>query len=335
MFPENLFRRLGPALATLSLTLCLHAQSQLTAQDLINSSNTASDLAKLGSYRLKATITADVKPRPIGTLIFDNDGHNSREELAFSDYHEIRLGRGDSISVWRRPDVDLAVSDWVAKLNGSWQLRLPATIQPGPVERDKIHGIQALCFKTTPEKGTEIRNCFDAATHLLISHEERTGEFRKEARFLDYREIGEIRFPSSIRFLQSGLPELDAQEIAVSTMPFDAARFAPLPGVRVFRTCRDPRPPKLTHRVEPEYPLQAKLDHISGDVRMLVTIGEDGNVHNLHAVTGNPFLAQAAVTAVKQWRYTPEMCPSGPVAMETTIKVSFRMGLASTMEPMR
>ncbi|HEX5434189.1 MAG TPA: energy transducer TonB [Candidatus Angelobacter sp.] len=327
MFPENLFRRLAPAVAALALSLCLHAQSPLqpTAQDLIDSSNAASDLAKLGSYRLKATITVHVKPSPIGTLIFDRDGDNSREELAFSDYHEIRLEHGDSISVWRQPDVELQVSDFVAGLNGSWQLRLPATIQPGAVEHAKVHGTQSLCFKITPDKGTEIRNCFDAATHLLISHEERTAEFRKETRFLDYRKIGGISFPSSIFFLQSGSPEVDAQKIDVSTMPFEAARFAPLSGVRVFHTCRDPKKPQLIRRVEPEYPLEAKVDHIAGDVRMRVTIGEDGNVHNVHAIIGNPFLAQAAVDAVKRWRYTPEMCPSGPVATGTTITVSFRM----------
>lgn len=329
MLMQKLVGRLALVGAPLVFTLGLQAQSQLQppAQDLVKSSNAITDLAKLGSYRLKATITVDVKSRPFGTLVFDHDGDNSREDLAFSDYHEIRVQGGESTSVWRHPDVVLDLSDILARLNESWQLRLPDAVEPGPIERGKVHGTEALCFKTVPEKGSEIRNCFDAATHLLISHEEITKWSTKETRFLEYREIGGIRFPSSVRFFQTQLPEIDAQDISVSPMTFNAARFAPLPGVRAFHTCRDARQPKLIHKVDPVYPVAAKLSRIAGDVRMIITIGEDGKVHDLHAVTGNAILAHAAVDAVKKWEYTPATCPSGPVAMESTIKVSFRMGL--------
>jgi protein TonB len=69
----------------------------------------------------------------------------------------------------------------------------------------------------------------------------------------------------------------------------------------------------------------ARIAHITGDVRMLATIGEDGKLRDLHAIAGHPLLVQAALDAVKQWTYTPEMCPSGPEATETTIKIGFRM----------
>jgi len=108
-------------------------------------------------------------------------------------------------------------------------------------------------------------------------------------------------------------------------MPFDETVFAPLPGAREFRTCRNGTPARAVHRVYPDYPTLAKVGHIQGEVRMSAIIGEDGKPRELHVISGHPVLAQAAVDAVKQWTYTPETCPSGPVAVETMIKVSFHM----------
>jgi len=118
---------------------------------------------------------------------------------------------------------------------------------------------------------------------------------------------------------------MDERKITVTKMPLDAATFTPPAGARELRTGRNAVPPHLVHRVEPEYPQMARIAHIMGDVRMLATIGKDGRVHDIHAVTGHLILVSSALDAVKQWVYTPETCPAGPVAMETTIRISFRM----------
>jgi protein TonB len=52
-------------------------------------------------------------------------------------------------------------------------------------------------------------------------------------------------------------------------------------------------------------------------------IGTDGEVHSLEVLSGNPILAQAALAAVRQWRYRPTLLSGQPVEVETQITVNF------------
>lgn len=79
------------------------------------------------------------------------------------------------------------------------------------------------------------------------------------------------------------------------------------------------------HVVNPVYPLEARIRHIQGVVLLQATIGKDGLVHDLRAVSGDPILIKAAMGAVEQWRYRPYVLKGEPVEVETTIKVQFHM----------
>jgi len=62
----------------------------------------------------------------------------------------------------------------------------------------------------------------------------------------------------------------------------------------------------LIHRVEPNYPPDARAQHLEGTVVLNVEIGEDGHVSKAVVASGNPLLASAAVQAVRQWQYEPD-----------------------------
>jgi periplasmic protein TonB len=81
----------------------------------------------------------------------------------------------------------------------------------------------------------------------------------------------------------------------------------------------------LISRVEPRYPPIAVTAHIQGDVVLTALIGRDGRIENLHVIEGHPTLAQAALDAVKQWRYRPYMLGSEAVEVETQVTVRFRL----------
>jgi protein TonB len=81
----------------------------------------------------------------------------------------------------------------------------------------------------------------------------------------------------------------------------------------------------IVHKVDPVYPPEAKTRHITGDVILQITIGKDGRVHDLRAISGDPLLVEASIGAVQQWRYRPYLLKGEPVDVETTIKVQFRM----------
>jgi TonB family protein len=79
----------------------------------------------------------------------------------------------------------------------------------------------------------------------------------------------------------------------------------------------------LTHKVQPVYPPEARRMHVQGSVVIDATVTPQGQVDELKLVSGDPLLAQAAMDAVRRWRYTPYSLNGQPIAKETRITVSF------------
>jgi TonB family protein len=82
---------------------------------------------------------------------------------------------------------------------------------------------------------------------------------------------------------------------------------------------------QLVHRVAPVYPAQARLLHLEGKVILAATVMEDGTVRDVKVVEGSPALAEAAVDAVKRWRYKPFELEGKPVKNEIGINVEFKL----------
>ena len=81
----------------------------------------------------------------------------------------------------------------------------------------------------------------------------------------------------------------------------------------------------LVHQVTPQYPPLARQARIQGTVVLQAVIGKDGTVQNLHVLSGHPMLTQAAVDAVRQWRYKPYYLNGEPVEVDTQINVNFTL----------
>jgi len=81
----------------------------------------------------------------------------------------------------------------------------------------------------------------------------------------------------------------------------------------------------LVSRFDFIYPAEARKRHVSGTVRMHAVIGTDGSIQTLEAVSGDPLLVQAALDAVRQWRYRPTTLNGEPVEVDTTIDVIFAL----------
>src|SRR5262249_3032982 len=60
---------------------------------------------------------------------------------------------------------------------------------------------------------------------------------------------------------------------------------------------------------------------VQGTVLLEAEISRDGIVENVKVISGNPTLTQAAMDAVKQWKYKPTLLNGQPVAVVTTITV--------------
>jgi protein TonB len=79
----------------------------------------------------------------------------------------------------------------------------------------------------------------------------------------------------------------------------------------------------LTRPVQPNYPLLAKEMKVQGAVVLEALIGRDGNIQDLHVLSGPTILSAAAREAVKQWRFRPYLQSGQPVETEARITVNF------------
>jgi len=75
----------------------------------------------------------------------------------------------------------------------------------------------------------------------------------------------------------------------------------------------------------PEYPILARRNYIQGTVILKVTVEKDGTVDNLSVVNGPPELQDAALKAVRTWRYLPYLLNGQPVAVQTQVNVVFTL----------
>lgn len=83
----------------------------------------------------------------------------------------------------------------------------------------------------------------------------------------------------------------------------------------------------LVHRVDPQYPEQARSQRIQGPVVLQAQVLSDGTVGTIAVLEGDPVLAEAATQAVKQWRYQPYIVDGRPVERQERITVRFLLPL--------
>jgi TonB family protein len=62
---------------------------------------------------------------------------------------------------------------------------------------------------------------------------------------------------------------------------------------------------KLRTQTAPVYPAIARQMHLTGKVKIEATIGADGRVVKTRVVGGSPMLVEAALNAIKEWRFEP------------------------------
>lgn len=116
-----------------------------------------------------------------------------------------------------------------------------------------------------------------------------------------------------------GIPFATGNALPVIASPPPMVAIKP---VRVARMMEG----NLIHRVQPAYPALAKQARIQGSVVLRAVINREGVIENLQAVSGPPVLEQAAIEAVKQWRYKPYLLDGEAIEVETQVIVNFSLG---------
>ena len=96
--------------------------------------------------------------------------------------------------------------------------------------------------------------------------------------------------------------------------------------IKPVRVGGDVKAPELVHRVAPVYTPEAREERVQGVVIVEVIIDRNGNVSDVHVLKPLPYgLDQAAVDAVKQWKFRPGTLAGEPVEVFFNLTVNFRL----------
>ncbi len=100
----------------------------------------------------------------------------------------------------------------------------------------------------------------------------------------------------------------------------------PPPAPKLVRIGGNVQAPQLLKRVEPTYPELALLAKVTGLVILEASVGADGTVQDVRVLRSVKFLDQAAVDAVKQWRYAPLVLngTATPFVLSVTLNFSVK-----------
>ena len=136
----------------------------------------------------------------------------------------------------------------------------------------------------------------------------------------------EVRVPKKGAAESSAAEPPPTVDFAPSANPDTLARLTSVPTqmpVASPRVSQGVVEAALTHRVEPQYPLQARNQRLHGKVTLTAKIGTDGVVRQVEVVSGSPVLAEAAKTAILKWRYNPATLNGTPIEVQKEIIVLF------------
>ena len=104
-----------------------------------------------------------------------------------------------------------------------------------------------------------------------------------------------------------------------------ASTLAAAPPPQVVRPGGDIKAPRKVHDARPIYPQVAMAAKVEGIVTIEATISRDGTIVDARVTGSQPLLDQAALDAVRQWKFTPTLLNGVPVEVIMTVKVNFTL----------
>lgn len=331
-------------LSTLTLTLCTLGQSakdadaRAQAAALFAKALAASNIHAPGSppFEMRATITVKLRSgKPsIGSYLLEWASPDQwREEIYFANYNRIRVGGKNQY--WQSRTTAYEVEpilqlDQALGFLKEFHVRSSASGLPAmktiKFHEAGKHGQKLDCVTLVPSDdyySTGGDYCFDAAGGWFVS------QTRNSLQLSNFISFGGKYFPGSIYTEQESASRVELQLNSITPLgKMDSADFQPPVGASAWPACDDPDAlPKTKSEIPPDYPENEKYAHISGTVLIYATMGIDGQLHNLKVLSApDTGLANAALTAVEQWQYIPEMCHGSPVPVETLIHITFDLG---------
>jgi TonB family protein len=294
------------------------------SDELIGRANGSTPAAIKGPYRVQyKLIVHGAGKEPIeGTYISTWVSKNKwRHEISMPGYSEVSVADGQALWIDRKPH--LYQPESMARLNYAIDVtnepKLGYYEEVSKVKEETHDGTRMQCIEMKHGKAL----CFDEATGALVRVQ---GSAQQRVEISDYNNFIGALIPRRVRNFDG--KDLDAEAVLVSLRSLntpDAGLFSHSSDSRQFGICdaASLTPAKLITSPAPDYPGQ---DRTSGSVSIYVVVDVDGTPKDLEIVRGaTPALNNAALAAVRQWRFGPFQCDGSPIRRETMIVVDFKL----------
>jgi TonB family protein len=321
------------------LSQILFAGDQQSYQQFINGSERRSDVWTDSRKPLSVELHAKSSRTHEGTsdiwgkIDWVSQAHY-RKEFVFGKYHKTVLVRGDKM--WSAPRTAERLPEpieFAETLFESLIAKPPLGGTPflTAVRKRKQHGRSMMCAAPA---GTLY--CIDADMQVPLL---RTYGGRK-LQYGNHREFRGKMLPTTFRiYVNDDLMmegKLAWKEVGDDSMTWDPPANAE---ARDFRPCTSSAESvqrvrissgvsamHLIENVPPRYPASAKADRVTGKVILQAIIGPDGRINNLAGVSApRRDLLDAAIDAVRQWKYMPYFLCGEPVEVQTQIEIAFSL----------
>jgi TonB family protein len=134
---------------------------------------------------------------------------------------------------------------------------------------------------------------------------------------LDGRPVA-VHTKVNIEFRASGQDAVTGGTVTVPPVSSAAPASVTVTGARL-------EAPELIASPSAIYPATARANHVEGVVVMDALVDATGKVTQVKAISGPAPLQQAAVDALRSWKYQPARQDGQPVAQHTQVSISFRL----------
>lgn len=148
---------------------------------------------------------------------------------------------------------------------------------------------------------------------IVVNHS--TFSFRRNTSDAAFTDTVPVPSFTNVIGSKDGIPEGLTSDVG-RPMPHPVATVTPPPVSRMMEG-------NLIHRVDPQYPVIARQAGVQGTVVIKAIISRDGAIEREELLSGSPLLGNAALDAVRRWKYRPYYLNGEPVEVETQITVNF------------
>jgi TonB family protein len=248
-----------------------------------------------------------------------------RSETVVGDYHRVTVVNGDRSWISNiSSDAPIGIGEL------GFKMELPKLfLERTDRIRDRERNSRMMrCLETKPGLFGRSALCFDKATGLVAENVQPvargSGSGDRTCTYTDYQPFGERTFPRSIRCSEDHEPVLESTLIELTKVPSpDAALFAPLANGKESVNCRGtPNPPEPIYQSAPVPPRRQNLPY---PIVLWLSLGTDGIPTDVKIVRSfDPAFDNAAIEAVRAWRFKPASCDGQPMEVQINVEVNFR-----------